>query len=317
MSWIFFTDKRIYKLKKPVKYRFLDFSTIDRRRFFCREELRLNRRLAPETYLRVVPLCRLASGAFALGGGGRIVDWLVEMRRLAEADMLDERISRGNVGLDDVERIAGLLAGFYAHVEPERKRGAACLRHLVEEHGINRSTLLHPDLGLAEIAAKPLKALEALLNRSTPDFLERIAAGMIVEGHGDLRPEHVCLSKPPQIIDCLEFNRTMRIVDPYDEITYLGMECEMLGAPWMRPILHTALERRIGRRPPAGLLALYGGFRALLRARLCMVHLLEKPVREPEKWRPLAMRYIRQAEWELVRSRPLEDGRSNRRRAGI
>ena len=89
----------------------------------------------------------------------------------------------------------------------------------------------------------------------------------------------------------------MRIIDPYDEINYLGLECEMLGAPWIRPLLK-ALESRLPDRPDAELLALYGGFRALLRARLGMAHFLERPIRHPEKWRPLAIRYIAQAKRE-------------------
>jgi aminoglycoside phosphotransferase family enzyme len=144
----------------------------------------------------------------------------------------------------------------------------------------------------------------------------RIAAGAIVEGHGDLRPEHVCVRWPIQIIDCLEFNRWMRIIDPYDEVNYLGLECEMLGAPWIRPLLHQALRRRLPLEPTPGLLALHGGFRALLRARLSIVHLREKPVRHPEKWRPLAIRYIRQAERECLSSRSREYPKSARAHGG-
>ncbi|WP_159592347.1 hypothetical protein [Chelativorans xinjiangense] len=317
MSWVFLADDRVYKLKKPVRRPFLDFSTVAKRRFFCEEEVRLNSRLAPETYLRVVPLCRLPSGAFSLGDRGRIVDWLVEMRRLPQADMLDERIAKGQAGRDDIGRVAGLLAEFYACRAPERAEGGVYLRHLLAEHRLNRSVLMRPDLALGETAGSPLDAVEWLLARSRAEILARIAVDMIVEGHGDLRPEHVCLSHPPQIIDCLEFNRAMRIIDPYDEINYLGMECEMLGAPWIRPMLSAALEKRHGRRPSAGLLALYGAFRALLRARLCIVHLLEEPVRHPERWRPLAIRYIGQAKQELVSFRSPEDLRSIRRREGV
>ncbi|WP_163266913.1 hypothetical protein [Chelativorans alearense] len=316
MSWVFLTDERVYKLKKPVKRTFLDFSTVARRKFFCEEELRLNRRLAPETYLQAVPLYRSSSGTFSLASGGRIVDWLVEMRRLPQADMLDERIPDGRVGRGDVERIARLLAGFYACREPERACAGAYLRHLVEEHRLNRSILARSDPALAEMAAGPLDAVERLLARLRPEIFERIAADVVVEGHGDLRPEHVCLSHPPQIIDCLEFNRAMRIIDPYDEVNYLGMESEMLGAPWIRPMLSAALGKRHGYYPSADLLALYGAFRALLRARLCIVHLMEKPVRHPEKWRPLAVRYIEQAEHELS-SRSPEDRKSTRRREGV
>ena len=88
MSWVFLTDDRVYKLKKPVRYPFLDFGTLARRRFFCEEELRLNRRLAADTYYAVIPLRCTQAGHLALSGRGRAVDWLVEMKRLPEADWM-------------------------------------------------------------------------------------------------------------------------------------------------------------------------------------------------------------------------------------
>lgn len=298
MSWIFLTDDRVYKLKKPVRHAFLDFGTVAKRGFFCAEELRLNRRLAAGTYRRVVPLCRDGSGGLTLGGDGRAVDWVVEMNRLPQADMLDERIRTGRVTAPEIERIGGLLADFYAGLAPETTDGDVYLRHLVTEQRITRAILLRPEFGLADIAGDELAKVDGLLRRAGPWIAARLAAGAILECHGDLRPEHVCLVQPPQIIDCLEFNRSMRIMDPYDEINYLGMECDMLGASWIRPLLSRALEERLPTRPVAPLLALYGGFRALLRARLCVAHLLETPIRHAEKWRPLAIRYIRQAEKE-------------------
>lgn len=316
MSWLFLTEERVYKLKKPMRRAFLDFSSVAKRRFFCEEELRLNRRLAPETYLRVVPLCRLATGTFSLAGGGRIVDWLVEMKRLPQADMLDERIAGSSVLPRQIDPIAARLAQFYVGSSCRGPQATVYLVHLAEEQGINRSILLRPRFALKELATGPLERVSALLEEVTPELETRIATGALVEGHGDLRPEHVCLTDPPQIIDCLEFNRAMRIIDPYDEINYLGMECEMLGAPWIRRALNVTLEERFDQRPSDRLLALYGAFRALLRARLCVVHLLETPLRHPGRWRPLAIRYIEQAERELVSSRSREDRRSTRRRAG-
>ncbi|CAN7635427.1 hypothetical protein [Mesorhizobium caraganae] len=305
MSWVFLTDELVYKLKKPVRHAFLNFSTIARRHFYCGEELRLNARLAAETYRRVLPLRRDVSGHFTLGGSGRVVDRLVEMKRLPQGDMLDARIGSGRLTAAEINEVAKTLAAFYVHRQVEIDDGGAYPRHLIGEQRINRAILLKPEFALADIASGPLDIVDALLQRLRPRIEARILCGAIVEGHGDLRPEHVCLCQPPQIIDCLEFNRSMRIVDPFDEINYLGLECEMLGAPWIRPLLVQALENRLPDRPDAELLALYGGFRALLGARLAVAHLLETPIRHPEKWRPQAIRYIKQAEREIfsVRSR--------------
>lgn len=293
MSWVFIAEAWVLKLKKPVKRTFLDFSTLEARKFFCEEELRLNHRLAAETYRAVRPLYCNDRGQLTFQPSDHIVDWLVEMRRLPVEDMLDARIKAGLATSGDIFAIADRMADFYAACPSLCADGSAYLQHLLDEHEINRRTLLRPEFALE------MPQVRLLLDRvgdglcGMREAIEsRIARGRIVEGHGDLRPEHVCLATPPQIIDCLEFNRSMRIIDPYDEMNYLGLECEILGAGWITPLLLSALDRRIDDRPDDRLIALYGSFRALLRARLCLVHLLEHPVREAEKWRPLALAYL-------------------------
>ena len=305
MSWVFMTDHRVYKLKKPVIYPFLDFSTLKKRQFYCQEEIRLNRQLASKTYIATVALRRTRSGRLTLSNEGRVIDWLVEMRRLPADQMLDTRIRQGHVKPDEICRVGELLAAFYAGRIQEPVEGYAYVRHLETEQAINRSILQRSEFGLSDLVTDALDAVNQALILFGPLLRARISRGVIVEGHGDLRPEHVCLTDPPQIIDCLEFNRAMRIIDPYDEITYLGLECDILDAPWIRPLLRKILEEKLGDRPNTQLLALYGGFRALLRARLCISHLLESPLRHPEKWQPLAVRYISAAEKEcLILPRP-------------
>jgi uncharacterized protein len=305
MSWIFLTEDLVYKLKKPVRRAFLDFSTIARRRHACEEELRLNRRLAAQTYLGVLPLTFDPRNGFALGGKGRAVDWLVRMRRLPQADMLDERIRTRNLSRRDAGRLSELLADFYDRCEPASEIDGRYAR-FADEQRINREILLTRGFGTAEAAAGVLADVDRMLHALKPEIDARLPN--VVDGHGDLRPEHVCLCNPPQIFDCLEFNPSLRSIDPFDEVTYLGMECDLLGATWIRPLLVGELQRRLKQSVSPELLAFYGAYRALLRARLCMVHLLERPVRHPEKWKPLALRYIEQARRECLNS-PFPKGR--------
>jgi aminoglycoside phosphotransferase family enzyme len=300
MSWVFMTDNRVYKLKKPVIYPFLDFSTLKKRQFYCQEELRLNRRLASDTYTAIVALRRKPTGQLTLSNEGRIIDWLVEMRRLPANQMLDRRIREGCVKQDEICRIGELLAAFYAGRSREPANGNTYLRHFEHEQTTNRSILERSEFELSDLAGNALDTVDQALILLRPLVKSRISLGIIVEGHGDLRPEHVCLTEPPQIIDCLEFNRAMRIIDPYDEVNYLGLECDMLGAVWIRPLLSKVLQTELGNLPDAQLIALYGAFRALLRARLCIAHLLESPLRHPKKWRPLAIRYISAADKECL-----------------
>lgn len=308
MSWVFLTDNHVYKLKKPVKHAFLDFSTLKKRRFFCEEELRLNRRLAAETYHNVVPLRRDRSGGFILGGDrGRVADWLVMMKRLPQADMLDERIRGGTVSAGDIRRLSRTLAEFYGKAQGEDVPAEEHWRRFFREQQLNREILETPEFALNERELNVLSIVEELLEAVRPEIEERVHRGDIVEGHGDLRPEHICLCQPLQIIDCLEFNRSMRMLDPYDELGYLGMECAVLGAPRIGPELIRAIAAGPHRPPTAKLMAFYGAFRAILRARLCLAHLLERPIRKPRKWRPLASRYLHHAKCETLRFRSRED----------
>jgi aminoglycoside phosphotransferase family enzyme len=114
----------------------------------------------------------------------------------------------------------------------------------------------------------------------------------LVECHGDLRPEHVCLVDPPVVIDCLEFDPALRQLDPFEELAFLGLECTVLAARWVGPRLTARCARALGDAPPAALLDLYVACRAVLRARLSLAHLLEPDPRTPEKWLPLGRRYL-------------------------
>ena len=113
------------------------------------------------------------------------------------------------------------------------------------------------------------------LSTARPLLNLRVEAGAFLEGHGDLRPEHVCLIAPPVVIDCPEFNRDMRLVDPFDEIAFLDLECEILGAPWIGQKVLDICQRELSARLPDGLFAFYRSARALLRARLALAHLIE------------------------------------------
>jgi aminoglycoside phosphotransferase family enzyme len=292
-AWVFLTDDRAYKLKKPVVFPFLDFRSLDARAHFCREEVRLNRALAGDVYIGTVPLVAKGDGSLALGGKGRVVDWLVEMRRLPEEQLLDSRLGSRPPDRAEIAALAKKLSGFYAARVGQTGSGRTYLDHLIREDAKNADHLKTMRRRLDDGLDTLLETATARLHNNSGEIEDRISAGFIVEGHGDLRPEHVCMITPPVIIDCLEFDPEMRLIDPYDEINYLGLECDMLGAPWIRSILLDALTRAIGHRPSDKLLASYSVFRALLRARLSIDHLLDEHPRTPEKWPRQANAYLK------------------------
>ena len=293
MSWVFLAGDYAYKLKKPVRYAFLDFSTLALREQNCREEVRLNRRLAPEVYLGVVPLAMDAAGGLRIGGPGETVEWLVQMRRLPRARMLDRAIAAGETGEADAARVAAILAAFYQELpsaladEKEYRRRLTldvldCARHLeLPQYGLPSGMVLRV----------VTRTLSFLVHHSGL-FDARVASGRIVEGHGDLRPEHVCLLEPPVVIDCLEFNSALRITDVAAELASLAVECEHLGAPDFGIGIVRRTCAGIGDDIPAPLLHYYIAQRALLRAKLAVWHTRDVDAAYVSRWLDRAREYL-------------------------
>lgn len=293
MSWVFLAGEYVYKLKKPVRTPFVDFRTLAAREANCREEVRLNRRLAGDVYRGVVALTSDARGQLRLAGAGETVDWLVEMRRLPEERMLDRAIAAGCVQRAEVQRVADLLTGFYRGCQPVAITPSTYVGQFAREHARNAAMLRDARFGLdAATLQRVLAPVAARLDDDRGMLGQRAAEQRIVEGHGDLRPEHVCLNDPPVIIDCLEFSRDLRLVDPIDELTFLALECELLAARWIGTMVMEHYLAQLGERPPAELIAFYWSYRACLRARQALSHLLDPTPRDPDKWLPLARRYL-------------------------
>jgi len=297
MSWVFLTDTHAYKLKKPVRYPYLDFSTAEARRLDCEEEVRLNRRLATEVYLGVMPLVRDAEGRLSLGGAGETVDWLVRMRRLPADRMLDHLLRGGAVEETEIGRLARRLARFYAAAAAEAIAPAAYRQSLAGRIEDNLRELASPEFGLAPVLLEHLAHLQSgFLQAHTEWFDARVRQGRIVEGHGDLRPEHVCLLAEPVVIDCLEFKREFRILDPADELGYLALECERLHAPQVGRWLLEAYREASGDAPPEALIHFYQSCRAVLRAKLALWHLRDDGRHPPGKWVATATEYLELAQ---------------------
>lgn len=296
MSWVFLSARYAYKLKKPVRSEFLDFSTLERRRRFCDEELRLNRRLAPSVYLDVLPLRRLDDGSMKLGGGtGVIVDYVVKMLRLPAARMLDRAIAEHTLAARDVRNIASALAAFYAHAPRAAMSPEAYREKFSAAIEANRLALTAAQYGLPP---RRIEAITAAQQRFALSERGELAARAqrVVDAHGDLRPEHIYLGAPVQIIDCLEFTRELRLLDPLDELAFLAMECTRLGAPQLSRALLRMYRKLAADNPDTALIHFYQSHRALVRAKLALWHLDDADVRDPARWRARAALYLDIAE---------------------
>jgi aminoglycoside phosphotransferase family enzyme len=292
MSWVFLAGDTAYKLKKPVRFSYLDFSTIDRREKACRAELAINQTMAPHVYLRVAALTKSNEG-LSIGGGGEIVDWLVVMRRLPDDHMLDRELLAAPPEPARLNRLAGILADFYRHATPVLVSRAAHLAEWRKRLAENRRVLAMLDSHFDPAKLRLIDtAQRSFLKRRSAALEDRVTRRHIVDGHGDLRPEHISLTEPIAIIDRLEFDPRLRVCDPFDELASLVVECAYIGQGSVGEVVLRAVGRLLHDSVSEDLLAFYRCYRATLRARLSIAHLLDADCKTPAKWPSVAQRYL-------------------------
>jgi aminoglycoside phosphotransferase family enzyme len=281
-AWVFLTARHAYKLKKPVHHEQLDYVTLAARERGCRDEVRLNRRLAPAIYEGVVPLSQ-ERGQLVLGAGERVCDWLVKMQRLPSARMLDHALRLDAIHEDDLEHIAFTLARFFDQAGASAMEGLQYLAKIRAQISANREAIRAqgtrlPQNLIAEVERRQLEFLSAAR-------AEVAARGQpVVEGHGDLRAEHVYLGPPVAVIDCLEFDRELRLLDPAEEIALLMLEIEQLGRADLAEGLSRHFRSLSAHSAPAGVCDFYMSHRAATRAKLAAWHLSDAAFADPRPW---------------------------------
>ena len=305
-SWVFLGPRFVWKLKKPLRHGSVDYRSLARRELGCRDELRLNRRLAPSTYLAVVPLSSGRAGALRLGRGARIEDWVVKMRRLPEATMLDRILRRRVLRGSELRALVARLADFYARAGRAPLGPADYRARLRREIAANRAAL-------AAVRRPGIRRAVDHIVRQQRHYIEAHAPAVgrrgqaVVEAHGDLRPEHVSLARPLQVIDCLEFDRRLRLMDPLEEMAFLALEIERLGRPRLAHELLAAFMARTGATTEPGLLDFYASHRALTRAKLAGWRLQDTALARRAHWVRRLGAYLASAERHLAASVPAAD----------
>ena len=233
ISWVLLTDSYVYKIKKPLKFSFLDFSTLEKRRLYCEQEVALNRRLAPEMYLGVLAVVS-EDGKLAIDGqGGALVDYAVWMRRMDENMQMDLLMEQGRVTNKDMEGLAEVLADF--HRTALKVPGGTSFEELLEEFTDIRTVIPFVKKHFGEVASDLLEEV----NLWVPGFLETVRRrirerdrqGYVIDGHGDLHCRNIFLLDPPVVFDCIEFNEDLRSLDMLNEIAFLCMDLERYGRP--------------------------------------------------------------------------------------
>jgi uncharacterized protein len=288
ISYIFLAGPYVYKIKKPLRLPFLDYSTLEKRHYFCGEEIRLNRRLAPTTYLMVVPI-RREGESFSLEensrADGQVVEYAVKMNRLPEDQILSFRIQRKSVEPGHIRAITKKLASFHETASVEKAEefgapetiGARVLDNFQETRRFIDRTVS------AKFFNKIKSYSEVFLSDNVDLLRSRILEGRVCDGHGDLRAEHVCLLDDVVVFDCIEFDEGLRYGDIASEIGFLSMDLDFLGEPALSAELEQAYASQAKDPALLSLLPFYKCYRAFVRGKVESLKSDEEEVPEEER----------------------------------
>jgi uncharacterized protein len=271
ISWVFIAGDHAYKLKKPLDLGFLDFSTLERRRFCCEEEIRLNRRLAPEIYLDVVPVTGTESQP-RMGGEGPVLEWAVRMRAFPADATLDRE---QNLAPAQIDAIADVVARFHAEIAPappESAYGTPEVVYFPVGQNFEQIRGLNPPPDSLPLLERLEAWSQSAFTRLRAHFAARKAAGFVRECHGDLHLGNIAwVDDLPLIFDCIEFNPNLRFVDITSEAAFFCMDLTSRGLePLAWRFLNCWLELT-GDYPGLAAFRFYQVYRAMVRAKVAFI----------------------------------------------
>ena len=288
ISLVFVADRFVYKVKKPVNFGFLDFSTLDRRRHFCHQEVLLNSRLSKDLYLGVLPITYDGRRHRLGKDGGEVVEYAVKMKRIPDEFLMKSVFSRGELTREHLERIAGALAAFH---------GSAATSPEIREFGRPEAFKVNTDENFeqterfigATISQEDFCALRDWTSgfyvRRKGLFEARMRSGRIRDCHGDLHMEHICLTEDLHIFDCIEFNDRFRYSDTLSDIAFLVMDLEYHGGEEYSKMLWEIYQEWAGERDVEALLTFYKVYRAYVRGKVTSFQLDDESFSPTEKER--------------------------------
>lgn len=308
ISSVFLTGKWVYKLKKPVDFGFLDFRQLDDRRYFCKREVTLNRRLSQGIYQEVIAIYEMGVGKFSLKESGQIVEYAVKMRQLPDAVTLRELVRKNEIRPEHMKKLGQTLAAFYERTQPSPQIDHYGHRDVIAFNMEENFRQLEPFVG--DILDREkweflCQVSRSFLDHHGPLFDRRVKTGRIRDGHGDLRTDHIYFYQGLQIIDCIEFNDRFRYGDAVVDLAFLHMDMEHLGySEWSRAFLVAYVDEADDPELYA-LIDFYATYRALIRLKIAALRCREVETAEEQVLRDEAERYIHQAyQYAIQFSRP-------------
>jgi uncharacterized protein len=278
ISWIILTDHFAFKIKKPVSFSFLDFSTTEKRKFYCRQELKLNRRLAPEMYLKVIPITQSMAGDG--NSGDEVLDYAVQMKRMDNSREMDLMLKKDQVTMFHIDRLAEKIAAFHKKARILKNAFNTLLFHDRFADIQQVSAFLAEHAGeewrqkIDISVRKSFLYLNSIRNLSN----HRVITGFQKDCHGDMNASNIFLYDDPVIFDCIEFNSDYRRIDVLNDIAFLCVDLEFFGKPEMsegfyrKYLEYSGLEDDPQNRK---LFMYYKSYRANIRAKVTLMNMME------------------------------------------
>lgn len=230
ISWVILCDEFVYKIKKPMHYSFLDFSTLELRKHFCERELELNQRFSKNIYLEVLQIHE-TQGYFVIGGtNGKLVDYVLKMRKLSPQKQMDVLVRQNMVSETDIKKLAERIVDFHKNTAVIHKKNVLDVGEKFNDLGLEKehiSEQLGSEYG--HLVDSAIRASETFLSKNEKLLNDRLTSGFFRDCHGDLHTRNIFLLPEPQPFDCLEFNDAYREIDVLNEVAFLCMDLDALG----------------------------------------------------------------------------------------
>jgi len=285
ISKVFLTGPYAYKIKKPVDLGFVDFSSLERRRFFCEQEILLNQRLTDDVYLGVVPI-GYDGRRFRIGAPTEAVEYAVKMRQLPAALTFRNLLATGRINSSDLDRLAARLAGFHKNTRRVLDSGA---RSYTQAACTENFRQIMPYSGKMLDAGRYDFIRAATFNffiRNRHLIERRIAGGQFRDGHGDLRTEHVYFAEDGhiQVMDCIEFNEHLRVVDTASDLAFLIMDLEFQRKSEAARYLLQAYYRHCDDPGLPALIDFFKCYRAMVRCKVNCIQLASQELSDRQRY---------------------------------
>ncbi len=282
---MFLTKNTVYKIKKPVNFGFLDFSTLEKRKFFCEKELQLNRRLCPDMYLQVVRITR-QNGKYKIGGTGETVEYALEMKRMPQDKIMTKLLEENKIDAKLVDEIAKIIADFHAKAETNPTINEIGSFATVKTNWDENFDQTQNVIGVT-ISQKDFEALESKIGKFMQQnralFEKRIVEGKIRDCHGDIHSENIFITDKIYIFDAIEFNERFRYSDVAADVAFLAMDLDFKNRTDLSKYFIEKYVEYSGDRELLKLLPFYKCYRAYVRGKVIGFKLADPNVPAAEK----------------------------------